>query len=63
MEFNHESKGDGVAPMSLYQGKKSVFMNRNGPRTAPPTEVECPLTYLVRECTTKSAPSRNGCCR
>ncbi len=38
-------------------------MNRNGPSSAPPTDVECPLTNFVREWTMKSAPSRNGCWR
>src|SRR5512141_3471470 len=44
MEFSHDSNGDGVAPRSLYQGKSDSLMNRNGPRTAPPTEVEWPFT-------------------
>ena len=33
-------KGEGVAPRSLYQGKSSFFRKRNGPRSAPPTDVE-----------------------
>src|SRR5262245_6028262 len=62
-ELRHDSKGDGLGPRSLYQGNRSDCMNRKGPSTAPATDVECPLTNLVSEWTTKSAPRRKGCCR
>lgn len=59
----HESNGPATAPIAFWWYASSSPSASSAVTSAPPTTSEWPPMYLVRECTTTSAPSASGCWR
>jgi len=57
---SQQSRGPGTAPVDMRMKTSSSKRSSLATATMPPMTSEWPFTYLVEECTEKSAPSSNG---
>ena len=60
---SHASNGPPAEPVAFCVKASRSPSPASATTSAPPTTSECPLMYLVVECTTTSAPRASGCCR